>query len=169
MVKHKLFREDLYFRLAMFPILLPPLRDRRSDILILTEHFLKKFMEDHHKTELRFSRKALKLLYEYPWPGNVRELEHAIQRSVVMVDGNTITENELPMSIQTFAAQPTPAQAATSLFAEGNTVVSLEKIKEAAIRHALKVTGGNIVEASEKLKIGRATLYRLMKKYRIEG
>jgi transcriptional regulator of acetoin/glycerol metabolism len=73
------------------------------------------------------------------------------------------------MSIQTFAAQPTPSQAATSLFAEGNTVVSLEKVKEAAIRHALRVTGGNIVEASEKLKIGRATLYRLMKKYRIEG
>jgi DNA-binding NtrC family response regulator len=152
----------------MFPILLPPLRDRRSDILILAEHFLNKFMDDHNKTGLRFTRKALKLLYEYPWPGNIRELEHAIQRSVVMVDGTMITERELPMSIQTFAAQSTPAETATSLFTEGTTIVSLEKVKEAAIRHALKVTNGNIAEASEKLKIGRATLYRLMKKFKIE-
>lgn len=165
MVRQKLFREDLYFRLAMFPILLPPLRQRRSDILLLAEHFLNKFMEEHHKTGIRFSRKALKLFYEYPWPGNVRELEHAVQRSIVMVDGDTINEHELPMSIQTFAAQPT--QAATSLFTEGNAIVPLEKVKEATIRHALKMTSGNIVEAAEKLKIGRATLYRLMKKYKI--
>jgi DNA-binding NtrC family response regulator len=167
MVRQKLFREDLYFRLAMFPILVPPLRQRRSDILLLAEHFLRRFMGDHHKTGLSFSRKALKLLYDYPWPGNVRELEHAIQRSVVMVDGTLITERELPLSIQTFAAQSTPSETATSLFTEGKTIVPIEQIKEAAIRHALKVTNGNIVEASEKLNIGRATLYRLMKKYRI--
>ncbi|MGD0337205.1 MAG: sigma-54 dependent transcriptional regulator [Bacteroidota bacterium] len=167
MVRQKLFREDLYFRLAMFPILIPPLRQRRSDILLLAEHFLKRFMEDHHKTGLRFSRKALKILYEYPWPGNVRELEHAIQRSVVMVDSDTITERELPMSIQTFAAQPTSTQAASLLFTEGNAIVPLDKVKEATIRHALRITNGNIVEAAEKLKIGRATLYRLMKKYKI--
>ncbi len=168
MVRQKLFREDLYFRLAMFPILVPPLRQRRSDIILLAEHFLKRFMQDLGKNDLRFSRKALKLLYDYPWPGNVRELEHAVQRAVVMTDTSTITERELPMSLQTFSSGAPQPQTALSMFSDGDAIVPLETLKEAAIRHALKSTGGNIVDAADKLKIGRATLYRLIEKYKIE-
>ncbi len=166
-VKHKRFREDLYFRLSAFPIMLPPLRQRKSDILLLAEFFLKQFSKELAKPNLKFSRKALNLLYEYPWPGNVRELENAIQRAIVMVDNQEIAERELPLSVQTFASPATGDKAASPFALEDDVVVPFEKLKENAIRNALKATKGNIVEASQKLKIGRATLYRLMQKYKI--
>lgn len=166
-VKHKRFREDLYFRLSTFPIVLPPLRQRKSDILLLAEHFLKQFSKELAKPNLKVSRKALNLLYEYPWPGNVRELENAIQRAVVMVDNQEITERELPLSVQTFASPAAGDKTASPFALEDDVIVPFEKLKENAIRNALKATKGNIVEASQKLKIGRATLYRLMQKYKV--
>ncbi|MCI0708248.1 MAG: sigma-54 dependent transcriptional regulator [Ignavibacteriae bacterium] len=168
-VADKLFREDLYFRLSTFPILLPPMRQRRSDILLLAEHFLKVFAESHGKKGLGFSRKVLKLLYEYPWPGNVRELENSIQRAVVLTDGNEIRETDLPLAIQAYAEDPAKAQVDAVLFEDGTAIVPFEKMKEQAIKHALKITEGNIAEAALRLKIGRATLYRLMQKYKIKG
>lgn len=166
-VKEKRFREDLYFRLSAFPIILPPLRQRKSDILSLGEHFLRLFAKEQGKPDLRFSRNALKLLYEYPWPGNVRELENVVQRAVVMADGNEISEQELPGTLQSFAQSPSQTKTGLPFFEASTPVVPLEKVKEAALRHALKSSSGNIVEAASNLKIGRATLYRLMKKYKI--
>ncbi|HLF19923.1 MAG TPA: sigma-54 dependent transcriptional regulator [Bacteroidota bacterium] len=167
-VKQKRFREDLYFRLATFPIMLPPLRQRKSDILLLAEHFLKKFSAELSKPGLKFSRPAVQLLYQYPWPGNVRELENAIQRSVVLAEGPEITEKDLPLVVQSFATPSTPGPA-VPMFETPESIQPLEKTKEDAIRHALKITGGNIVDAAVKLKIGRATFYRLMKKYKIDS
>ncbi|HLF20581.1 MAG TPA: sigma-54 dependent transcriptional regulator, partial [Bacteroidota bacterium] len=166
-VKHKRFREDLYFRLSTFPIIIPPLRQRKSDILLLSEHFLKEFSKDLSKPNLRFSRKALNLLYEYPWPGNVRELENAIQRAVVMTDKEEITDRELPLSVQTFATGSSEHKSTSPFATDEDAIVPFEKLKEDAIRKALKITQGNIVEAAQKLRIGRATLYRLMQKYKI--
>jgi two-component system response regulator AtoC len=167
-VAQKEFREDLYFRLATFPILLPPLRERRSDILLLAEHFLRKFSEEVSKPNLGFSKKALKLLYDYPWPGNVRELENAIQRAILMTDGNTITEKDLPLAVVTFGSGD-ENNSGSPLSVGVETIKPLEKIKEESIRQALKITEGNIVEAARRLKIGRATMYRLMKKFKIEA
>jgi DNA-binding NtrC family response regulator len=164
MVSQKMFREDLYFRLATFPIMLPPLRDRRSDILVLAEHFLKKFASEVGKTDLGFSRKALKLLYEYAWPGNIRELENAIQRAVLMADGAAITERDLPMAVVTFGSHEDSSSNSPLSFGTDH-VRSMDKMKEESLRQALAATSGNIVEAARKLKIGRATMYRLMKKY----
>ncbi|MGA3245627.1 MAG: sigma-54 dependent transcriptional regulator [Bacteroidota bacterium] len=165
-VAQKQFREDLYFRLATFPIMLPPLRERRSDILLLAETFLKKFSSEVSKAGLGFSKKALKLLYEYPWPGNVRELENAIQRAVLMADGAAITDKDLPLAVVTFGSrEETNTNSPLTLGPEH--VRSLEKVKEESLRQALKATEGNIVEAARRLKIGRATMYRLMKKFRI--
>jgi len=167
-VAQKQFREDLYFRLATFPIMLPPLRDRRSDILLLAEHFLKKFSVEVSKPGVGFSKKALKLLYEYAWPGNVRELENAIQRALLMTDGPTITEKDLPLAVVTFGSrEESTVMSPLSLGVEH--IRPLEKVKEEIIRLALKSTEGNIVEAARRLKIGRATMYRLMKKYKING
>jgi DNA-binding NtrC family response regulator len=166
-VAQRQFREDLYFRLATFPLVLPPLRDRKSDILVLSEFFLKKFSTELGKADLRFSKTALKLLYEYPWPGNVRELENAMQRAVVMAEGQIISEHELPLALQAFDSKIAAGE--TSKFFDTNTpVVPLEQVKEMSIRNALKSTSGNIMEAAKKLKVGRATLYRLMRKYKIE-
>ncbi len=164
-VRQKRFREDLYFRIAAFPIIIPPLRQRKSDILVLAEHFLKSFAQSTGK-DFRFSKETLRLLYDYPWPGNVRELENVIQRAVVMTEGKEVTPTDLPVALQSYLA---PASAADPFVEIEATVIPLEKVKEAAIRSALKVTKGNIAEASVRLKLGRATLYRLMKKYHISA
>jgi two-component system, NtrC family, response regulator AtoC len=167
-VKQKNFREDLYYRISSFPILLPPLRQRKSDILLLAEHFLKKLGEELGKPKVRFSHKVLDLLYNYPWPGNVRELENVIQRGMVLTENQLFTEKELPISIQSSGSAETGSDHHSVSFEGQETVIPFEKLKENAIRHALKITSGNMVEAAKKLKIGRATLYRLAEKYKIK-
>ncbi|MBI3585635.1 MAG: sigma-54-dependent Fis family transcriptional regulator [Ignavibacteriales bacterium] len=163
----KEFREDLYFRLATFPIMLPPLRDRRSDILLLAESFLKKFSAEISKQDMKFSKRAFKMLYDYPWPGNIRELENAIQRATLMAEGTMITEKDLPLAVQAFGSKEDQSSSSSPLFAGTEIIKPMEKLKEEALRHSLKVTNGNIVEAASKLKVGRATFYRLMKKYKM--
>lgn len=166
-VQTKQFREDLYFRLSTFPIVIPPLRDRRSDILLLAEHFLTKYTQEEGKAKRGFSKQALRLMYQYHWPGNVRELENAVQRAILMSDGDTVTERDLPLAVQTLGSDENAEATGGSAF--GNGIRPFEQFKEEVIRHALKITEGNIVEAARQLKLGRATLYRLMKKYKITG
>jgi|WetSurMetagenome_2_1015567.scaffolds.fasta_scaffold38889_2 two-component system, NtrC family, response regulator AtoC len=167
-VKQKNFREDLYYRISSFPIILPPLRQRKSDILLLADYFLKRFGEELGKSKIRFSHKALDLLYNYPWPGNVRELENVIQRGLVLTEGQILTEKELPISIQSYGSGEKENKEHSLSFEGQETITPLEKLKENAIRHALKIAEGNIAEAAKKLKIGRATLYRLAEKYKIK-
>jgi len=167
-VKQKTFREDLYYRISTFPIMLPPLRQRKSDILLLADHFIRTLGEELKKPNIQFSRKALDLLYNYPWPGNVRELENVIQRGLVLTDGNTFTEHELPIFIQSYGSAETDIKQNSIFIENQGAIVPFEKIKENAVRHALKITNGNIAEAAKKLKIGRATLYRLVEKYKIK-
>ncbi|MFZ6034249.1 MAG: sigma-54-dependent transcriptional regulator [Melioribacter sp.] len=166
-VEKKLFREDLYYRLSSFPITIPPLRERRGDIVVLIDHFIKKNNEKLGKNVKGVTKKALKLLYDYDWPGNVRELENTIERCIILTEGDYIDTDVLPPSItsgEISAVLPSNG----ILFDDNSPIIPLEKLKEEAIKHALKVTDGNIVEASKKLKIGRATLYRLMEKYNID-
>jgi two-component system, NtrC family, response regulator AtoC len=166
-VKQKVFREDLYYRISTFPIMLPPLRQRKSDILMLADHFLKSLGKELGKPAIQFSRKALDLLYNYPWPGNVRELENVIQRGLVLTEGQTLTERDLPVFIQSYGASETNLKQDSIFQGNQDTILPFETIKENAIRQALKITNGNIAEAAQKLKIGRATLYRLVEKYKI--
>lgn len=165
-VENKEFREDLFYRLNSFPIHIPPLRQRRGDILILAEHFLKKFNEKLGKNCKGFTRRALKLIYDYSWPGNVREMENTIERCLIISEGEMIDVDDLPPHIRT-EDYPANFDFAGPLFTD-DTIIPFEKLKEEAIRHALKVTNGNIVEAAKKLQLGRATIYRLMDKYNIE-
>ena len=114
-----------------------------------------------------FTKKALKLIYEYDWPGNIREMENTIERCLIISDKDIIDIDELPQHIRAadksgFFDQP------GTIFTDEN-IVPFEKIKEEAIRHALRVTKGNIVEAAKRLQLGRATIYRLMEKYSIEN
>lgn len=166
-VEDKEFREDLFYRLNSFPIFVPPLRSRRGDILILAEHFVKKFSEKLSKQIKGFTKRALKIVYEYNWPGNVREVENTIERCIIITDSDMIDVDDLPAHLRT-AENTTSADVNGPLFSD-ETIIPFEKLKEEAIRHALKVTNGNIVEAAKKLKLGRATIYRLMDKYRIEN
>ncbi len=162
------FREDLYYRLATFPIVLPPLRQRRSDVLLLAEHFLRRYAVQESKDVRKFSREALRMMFTYPWPGNVRELENAIQRGIVMAETDTLTEKELPVAVQSFS-DPAGKGSADILTAplpsaDNETIIPLEQLEENAVQHALKICGGNSALAAKKLGIGRATLYRMVKR-----
>lgn len=164
-VEKKEFREDLYYRLNSFPIYVPPLRQRRGDILVLANHFLDSFNTKLGKNIKGFSKKALKMIYEYEWPGNVREMENTIERCIIMADGNIIDVNDLPVHINSSDGDSS-FDGSSRLF-DDDIVIPFENLKEEAIKHALRVTKGNIVEAAKKLQLGRATIYRLMEKYNI--
>jgi DNA-binding NtrC family response regulator len=166
-VEQKQFREDLFYRLNSFPIFIPPLRQRRADILVLTEHFVDEFNEKLGKNIKGFTKKALKQIYEYDWPGNIREMENTIERCIIITENDVIDIDDLPPHLKATDGASS-IEYSGSLFSD-DTVVPFEKIKEESIRHALKVTKGNIVEAAKKLQLGRATIYRLMEKYSIEN
>lgn len=166
-VEQKQFREDLFYRLNSFPIYIPPLRQRRADILVLTEHFVDEFNEKLGKNIKGFTKKALKQIYEYDWPGNIREMENTVERCIIITENDVIDIDDLPPHLKV-ANGAGSIEYSGSLFSD-DTVVPFEKIKEESIRHALKITKGNIVEAAKKLQLGRATIYRLMEKYSIEN
>ena len=166
-VREKQFQEDLYYRISSFPVHLPALRDRRSDVLLLAEHFLKAQATKQGKTVSAFSRPALRMIYQYPWPGNIRELENAIEHGVLLSGGAMVTENDLPVSLRSFDQGEHHTDELARLFDDTGAIVPLERLREEAIRHALKVTGGNILHAARQLGVGRATFYRLMKRYGI--
>jgi len=165
-VQNREFREDLYYRLNSFPISIPPLRARKGDVLVLSDYFLKSLNKKLSKNVKGFSKKALKYIYEYSWPGNVRELENTIERCLIITDKDIIDVDELPVQIKSGEN----SQATDMLGSPFNedVVVPFEKIKEEAIKHALKITNGNILEAATKLQLGRATIYRLIEKYNID-
>jgi two-component system response regulator AtoC len=167
-VDNKEFREDLFYRLNSFPIYVPPLRQRKGDILVLAHHFLDLFNKKLSKNVKGFSKKALKLIYEYSWQGNIREMENTIERCLIVAESDIIDVDDLPPHIKATQTGGTVDLSNGSLFRD-DSIVPFEKLKEESIRHALKVTNGNIVEAAKKLHLGRATIYRLMEKYNIQN
>lgn len=165
-VESKEFREDLFYRLNSFPINIPPLRARRGDILVLATHFLEVFNKKMNKEIKSFSKRALRMMYEYDWPGNIRELENAVERCVILTENNVIDLEDFPAHIR--STNDELKLEVSSSFFQDDIVIPFEKIKEEALRHALKVTQGNILAAAKKLRLGRATIYRLLEKYNID-
>lgn len=152
------FREDLFYRISVFPIKLPALRERKEDIPLLAAHFLKKYNDQENKQIEGISPEALELLMAYNWPGNVRELENAIERAVVLTVDNEIAAKELPAAVRSLGEK--------KLYESDNTLSSwIEKLEEEALRQALLENEGNISKTAKKLGIGRATIYRKAKKY----
>jgi len=150
MIKHEKFREDLYYRLNVVTIDLPPLKDRGEDILPLAEHFLKKFAGENNKSIKNFSPEVVEFMLNYSWPGNVRELENMVERGVILSKNKTITLAEVPQDI----IHPTPA--------EGKTI---EVVTKNHIIKVLEETKGNISKAAKILGVRRMTLYNKLKKY----
>lgn len=153
------FREDLYYRLNVVSIELPPLRERREDIAPLAGHFLQQFSQKNNKTIHGFSPAAMHCLVNYSWPGNVRELENIVERGVVLCLSETITERELPDSMQ---ATKGHASQGNSL---GGSPLPLEDIEKTAILHTLDHVRGNKSEAAKILGITRKTLHAKLQKY----
>jgi len=146
------FRQDLYYRLNVVALQLPPLRDRAEDIPLLAMHFMKQFAERNGKTVKGFTPGAMDRLLKHSWPGNVRELENAVERAVVLLVGEYISERELPPTI---CGQEPETQAAPKLdFAN----MTLEEIERLAVMDTLEQVGGNKSEAARRLGINRKTL-----------
>ncbi len=155
-VKKGFFREDLFYRLHVFPILLPDLKDRKEDIPLLAYHFLDLYKEENQKQIKGISKEAMKLLLDYHWPGNVRELENTIERAVVMADQDYLTPRDFSENLK---------EGAPALIKRGvMDRKSLEDIKTEYITEILKETSGNKRIAAEILKVNPRTLYRFTKR-----
>jgi len=161
------FREDLYYRLCVVPIVLPPLRDRRADIPLLVNHFLRRMAKDAGKESLNLTPDAMDALLSHEWPGNVRELQNALQFALVKSRKALIEHGHLPPNIIRTLEQgfviPAPAQP------KGPSRGRKVKLTQSAVEEALVQTGGNKAKAARLLKVGRATLYRFLESEKSGG
>jgi two-component system repressor protein LuxO len=177
------FREDLYYRLHVIPVPLPPLRDRGDDVLALAEAFLAKSAAEEGKRFQRFDVEARAMLMRHIWPGNVRELENAVRTAVVLHDGEVVTTAMLPATVRDGGAKPAPAPAPPpppepesvkpappplTLRAAETTkrIRPLAETEREAIEDAVRLCGGNIAKAAAFLGISPSTLYRKQESWR---
>ena len=154
MVSNGTFRQDLLFRINTVELILPPLRQRGNDIILLANHFLQNFCTKYHKTIKNISSKAEQTLLNYSWPGNVRELQHVLERAVIMTDGIEITESDLQLSPQKFGNQ-----------AILQTDMPLDEMEKMMVNKAIEKYKGNISRAAAELGLTRAALYRRIEKF----
>lgn len=170
MIQEGAFREDLFYRLNIVPIFLPPLRERREDIPLLVSHFLEKFNRERGRNIKGVSPEAMQLLVNYPWPGNVRELENVIERVVVMTEENTIGVEYLPVAIREEAGEettvPRNSQELKKLKKELRKK-AVAKIEKKFVLEALRRNKGNITRAAKDVGMHRQNFQALMRKYNI--
>ncbi len=196
MISEGQFREDLYYRLFQFPVTLPPLRERGQDVLVLAHHFVEAYKAGHDGFEDKMlSKKASRAILNHTWPGNVRELKNAVERALLISDSDQITVEDLMLDLGTGitpwteraghtaakapdpAAQPLPGGDGieaggddglpTLSLGDGEEIVPLDELKQQAVERAYAICEGNVDRAAVELGIGRATMYRLLKKYDI--
>jgi Nif-specific regulatory protein len=159
-VEEQTFRGDLYYRLNVFPIYLPPLRERKTDILLLADFFLEKYAKENHKDIRRFSTPAIDMMMDYHWPGNVRELENCIERAVLLCEEGVIHSYHLPPTLQTGKESGTlPAVSLEE---------AVENLEREMLIDALKNTRGNISAAADILKTTVRKFSYKAKKYGVD-
>ncbi len=161
MIQNGEFREDLYYRINVFPIFVPSLRERRNDIPLLVDHFIEKFNKQNNSKIKRITTSALNMLMVYSWPGNIRELENGIERACILSTDNVIHSYNLPPSLQTADS--------TNTTSKGGMMYTVEQVEKQLIREALTTTKGNIVKAADNLKITERMLGTRLKKYNIDA
>jgi len=154
------FREDLYYRLNVFTLFVPPLRERKPDLLLLVDHFLEKFAREHKRTIKRISTPAIDMLASYHWPGNVRELENTLERAVLMCDGEVVHGHHLPPSLQTAEASGTITRVSLK-----DAVGAYEKD---LLQDALKSTRGNRARAARLLDTTERIINYKVRQYGID-
>ena len=150
------FREDLYYRLAVVQIVLPPLRDREDDILVLSQSFLQRFAAESGKTGLTFGQEALRAIRQHSWPGNVRELQNQVRRAVIMCEGKRLTAKDLELTHTLMSPQATSLKEAR------------ETLERDMVRNALRKHLGKITAAAAELGVSRPTLYELMERLGVQ-
>ncbi len=160
MIKEKQFREDLFYRLNVVNLHLPPLRERAGDIPLFCDYFLKKYKKNHKTTPKFISREAIDKMMSYSWPGNIRELENTIQRACIMANSTTIEPKDLIFS----SIQSKEIQLEDGFF---KTLPNLSELEKSYLTYVLKHSNGVREKAVEILDINRKTLYRKIKEYEI--
>lgn len=158
LIKEGRFRDDLYYRLNVVSLYIPPMRERIDDLRTLVAHFIAKFNKEFGLAVSDLASEVWELLYNYPWPGNVRELENIIERAFNLVDGPIISVASLPLYFQKYGKSK-------RLVAHKTLPALLEQVEKEAIQEALEATGGNKMQAAKALGISRAWLYKKMKQY----
>jgi two-component system, NtrC family, response regulator AtoC len=168
-VKEGRFREDLFYRLSVVPIVIPPLRERKEDIPFLVEHFMQRYNLQFRKAVKGITPEGMKLILNYSWPGNVRELKNAVERAMILVDGDTINVSHLPIRLsEPGSATPLPAGNGDQLIKLPPKGVGLDEIEKELIQQALQYAQGNKTKASKLLRISRDTLRYKVKKHQLE-
>jgi len=162
-IKDGSFREDLYYRLNVISVKIPPLRERKEDILPMIESFIEKYCKENNKEKLEISKEAADVLMKYNYPGNVRELENIIERAVVLTRGKVITLNDLPMNIKGFKEEKTIAA-----LGKGSLTEQIEAIEKQLIFDALQQSSGNQTKAGKLLGLTERNLRYKLKKYNIK-
>jgi Nif-specific regulatory protein len=160
LIRNGLFREDLYYRLNIFPITVPPLRERKTDILLLADYFVEKYNAANHKGIRRISTTSIDMLMRYHWPGNVRELQNCIERAVILSEDNVIHGYHLPPTLQTAESSGTPYT--------GSLQQKLDAIEKEMIMEALKRTKGNMSRAAVQLGLSDRIMGLRIKKFDID-
>jgi transcriptional regulator with PAS, ATPase and Fis domain len=155
-VKKGTFREDLFYRINVITIPLPPLRDRKEDVPLLVNHFLQKYAQRLGRPSVKISREALQVLVNYDWPGNVRELENMIERAVALCEGNVIEATDLPEKL---------TQVRIAIRDLDEYEMTLDALEEQHIKKVLHKVSGDKVKASQILGINLSTLYRKLARY----
>jgi len=155
------FRRDLYFRLNVLTLRIPPLRDRKQDIPLLIGNFLERINGTNGVQKRSISDEALRLMLQYDWPGNVRELENCVERACTTCSLPAIQVVDLPTQVRNCAVTPEPVESS----AGSNIITPLEQVEKQAILHAIEVLNGDKLEAARRLGIGKTTLYRKLKEY----
>jgi DNA-binding NtrC family response regulator len=158
------FREDLFYRINVASIRIPPLRERPDDILPLTKYFMQRYDEEFHKNVQKISKGVEDFLGNYNWPGNVRELKNVIERAMILVEGDTLLMEHLPIEILGQASKQGGVIEGIRIPPEG---ISMEKVEEALVKQALKMTNGNQTRAAKLLDISRDALRYRMQKFGI--
>jgi two-component system response regulator HydG len=159
-VKEGKFREDLWFRLRVVPLRLPPLRERREDVSLLVEHFVKKHALRLARPPLRPDAEAMKALLDHSWPGNIRELEHAIERGLLLARGEAITLADLPPELAQLAQE-----AAAAGGGEGRYRRARDTWERKFFEDLLREAGGSVAKAAELAGVHRSTLYEKLTRY----
>jgi DNA-binding NtrC family response regulator len=167
-VAERQFREDLYFRLSVFPIQIPPLRERTDDVMILARQFVDRFCRDLNKRPLTISPSAVEELRNYSWPGNVRELQNCVERAVILCDAEAIQPRHLNLSFRQGAA-PVPPSPWDQIDLSGSLAEALRRVtievERRKIEQALKDAGGNKQRAADLLQVGYKILTQKLKDY----
>lgn len=158
-IAQRTFREDLFYRLSVVPIHLPPLRERKEDIPLLVQHFLQQYNRKRRKPLMGVSPAAMEVLVKYPWPGNVRELENSIERAMILEGGEFISPESFPWLLLRDTGE--------RVWASSKKLVPLEDLEREHIAHVLQETGGHRSRAAMILGIDRKTLYQKIRKYRL--